>query len=1336
MEHDATTRYAVVLLGLLLLVWGSGIGEGVAQTLSAEERARLTPRLRPIVTAGSPARLGPLLRGTRLSSNATGEVGQRYGVFVHASDLEALREMDLSVREVGPGLATARVTAAELRRVVALEEVRAISPARTYEPLNDVARGVTGVQAVQDGALGQKYTGNGVLACVIDTGIDWAHRDFRASEDASKSRIRSIWDQTLRPQSGETTPAGFDYGVEYTREDVEDEIDGSPTRSVRSTDTNGHGTHVAGTVAGNGGASPDRIHRGMAPEADIVAVKTDFSGTGIADGLQYCGRMAEAERQPVVVTLGSGAEGGPHDGSSALAQSIDHFVGAGRTVVVAAGNGGDAERHVARTLSPGGADSLRIQVPRYQPREGAQNDVAFRLDIWLPDDDRVPMTVLTPRGQAVPVVADSAAAVRTGEGTVVYEESVGPQGARHIEIVVLDEEGGAPPAAGRWAVAMKNDAAVSTTVHSWLVETTTKSRLLGGDRRHTLSTPATARGALTVGAWTPAGYWSQRGPDGRSEGEERSGVVAPFSGRGPLLGGGKKPDLVAPGQWTVSSRARTASIFSERTGRGGDYAMLRGTSTAAATTAGAVALLLQQNPSLSAERAATILTESARTNGDTERPWTADRGHGTLDLYRAMAKQRGITVATREQMAYDRPATGDERTAYTLGGGKTESMAVRFTPSRSARVNGLYVRTGSGPANRLRDSLQVEVWTDREGRPGQPVGGAVQIAPDALGDQTMNFVSLAEAGVVVEKGTDYHLVLTPGDGGGELDVMAERRSVDGRSALLQQGSWTALSTADLAIRVSTAMGLELPPPQLAAPAPTAIRDGAEPVTVSWEAVPDAAAYTIQVSSSPRFAPPQTDTLKSRSLSQSLAGLTPGTAYHWRVRGEYREYTGAWSSTRSFLVYPAAIDVRVSRSIQTGTGDPGYRLVALPGRGATSVSRTVDGNAGDAWQAFWDTGAPTDAFVSVGDGARFRFRPGNGVWLRSEEAWTARTSVPTVPLSDDGTYEVELHEGWNVISNPFEKDVAWSAVEATNDGALPPLWRYTGRFEQATTFASARTGEAFYVLNDQGREALRIPYPAFPDAPSGGPAKSNRPPAMTLTASQGESLAGQVRVGITENADDGRDEYDQVAPPDRFADTSFRIESGGEDVPGRQRHLAAEYRSTKTDGHTFSLVLRAEPGTPVEIRAEGVDAFEGQEVVLIDPDAGTSYDLRTGPTITIQPDEGPRSLRLLVGSPDYVEAKKNVTLPSELQFLPNYPNPFRQQTTLEYVLPEPGAVRLAVYDVLGRQVRVLVDQKQKAGRHTVAWNGRDESGKRMASGVYLARLVVDGQTKVRKLTFVR
>jgi hypothetical protein len=346
------------------------------------------------------------------------------------------------------------------------------------------------------------------------------------------------------------------------------------------------------------------------------------------------------------------------------------------------------------------------------------------------------------------------------------------------------------------------------------------------------------------------------------------------------------------------------------------------------------------------------------------------------------------------------------------------------------------------------------------------------------------------------------------------------------------------------------------------------------------------------------------------------------------------------------------------------------------------------------------------------------------------------SVPTVPLREDGTYALELHDGWNIISNPFDLDVSWAAVDAANEGSVPPLWRFGGSFERTETFASARTGTAFYVLNDQDREVLRLPYPAFPDAPTGSAAPAAGPPALTLEAVRAGTTRSAVRVGVSDDAADGRDRYDAVAPPTRFSRVALRLAAPTEDAPPRQQQWAAEYRSSTTDGHTFSLTLRASPGAPVTLRATGLDVFDGQEVVLVDPAAGATHDLRVTSTVTLRPEEGPRSLRLLVGSADYVETKQQVALPSDIQFLPNYPNPFSDQTTLEYVLPEPGPVRLAVYDVLGRQVRVLVDERQSAGRHTVPWNGHDESGRRMASGMYLARLVVGETTKVRKMTFVR
>jgi hypothetical protein len=69
---------------------------------------------------------------------------------------------------------------------------------------------------------------------------------------------------------------------------------------------------------------------------------------------------------------------------------------------------------------------------------------------------------------------------------------------------------------------------------------------------------------------------------------------------------------------------------------------------------------------------------------------------------------------------------------------------------------------------------------------------------------------------------------------------------------------------------------------------------------------------------------------------------------------------------------------------------------------------------------------------------------------------------------------------------------------------------------------------------------------------------------------------------------------------------------------------------------------------------------------------------------------------------------------------SYPNPFNPSTTLSYRLPQDAAVRLEIYDLIGRKIRSLVDESKSAGYYHVVWNGRDQMGKEVASGVYLYR----------------
>ena len=94
------------------------------------------------------------------------------------------------------------------------------------------------------------------------------------------------------------------------------------------------------------------------------------------------------------------------------------------------------------------------------------------------------------------------------------------------------------------------------------------------------------------------------------------------------------------------------------------------------------------------------------------------------------------------------------------------------------------------------------------------------------------------------------------------------------------------------------------------------------------------------------------------------------------------------------------------------------------------------------------------------------------------------------------------------------------------------------------------------------------------------------------------------------------------------------------------------------------------------------------------------------------------------------------LPDSDQLQQNAPNPFNNQTVLSYFLHAPGPARLEVFSLTGQRVAVLRQGPQKAGYHRLRWNGRDDVGRPMASGMYLYRLVTDEVALTRKLMLLR
>jgi len=93
-------------------------------------------------------------------------------------------------------------------------------------------------------------------------------------------------------------------------------------------------------------------------------------------------------------------------------------------------------------------------------------------------------------------------------------------------------------------------------------------------------------------------------------------------------------------------------------------------------------------------------------------------------------------------------------------------------------------------------------------------------------------------------------------------------------------------------------------------------------------------------------------------------------------------------------------------------------------------------------------------------------------------------------------------------------------------------------------------------------------------------------------------------------------------------------------------------------------------------------------------------------------------------------------PVQTTLAQNSPNPFNPSTTIEYTLGQGGTVALRVYDLNGRMVRELVNEAQDADRHAVAWDGRDDMGRAMASGVYFYQLNAPGVKETRRMVLTK
>ncbi len=566
-----------------------------------------------------------------------------------------VRAEDRGLLDVAPGFGAIRLHRDALALFVKHNpDLRPVaSPPR--HTLIDAATAWDGAEVFRE-ELG--IDGTGVVIGIIDTGIDAAHRDFIGSD--LLTRIAWMINRQdpvglypeLEKKYGCTDPDQSPCAV-FGASDINSlllfNLDGAPR------DFDGHGTHVTSLAAGNGGIadSDDPRYAGIAPGATLIIASPSggggFSDPDIVRAAKFVFEQAEAMGMPAVVNVSLGSDFGPHDGTSALEQGLAALLGPpGRVMVVAAGNSGaiypvDDQGpfgvHTEAHVSPNAVTRVTIQQP------GASGEISGSGFVWVNfrPGDEVSVGLEGPDG------AEWIGLVAPGDDAGYEDGSIN---AGVINNVVDDRSELTPETNGAivfWDGSWQGDTARFAVLLKGEGDAQLWITGLGGAgqgggtlglsferalKTGTVSVPASHPDLIAVGCTLNRSSWRPWGSIGVLEIESFGGMapivdsVCYFSGAGPTPSGGMKPDILAPGGFVAGAMSRDAdprtnpnSIFAASSCPDparpcylvdDTHALTSGTSMSSPQVAGAAALLLQMDPTLTQTEVRELLQAGAR----------------------------------------------------------------------------------------------------------------------------------------------------------------------------------------------------------------------------------------------------------------------------------------------------------------------------------------------------------------------------------------------------------------------------------------------------------------------------------------------------------------------------------------------------------------------------------------------------------------------------------------------------------------------------------------------------------------------------------------------------
>ena len=422
-------------------------------------------------------------------------------------------------------------------------------------------------------------SGRGTTVCIIDSGIDYTHPDFRNPDGTT--RIVALWDQTipansvpnaLSPDTVLGPPEGYFLGTLFPQEIINEALNATNPQTrfsiCPSQDPSGHGTHVAGIAAGNGRVSNGQ-YRGVAYEADLLVVKlgrpgpNSFPSTSLLMmAIDFTVRQSLLANTPLAINLSFGNTYGSHSGSSLLETYLDAASELGRiSIAVGSGNEGVSSGHTGGLLADGETEIIQFSISDFS--------TSLNIQIWKNYWDEFSITLIPPVGAGITLPLSPGTWRYTFDETEVYSYNGDPTPYTPFQEIYLDFlPNNTYLTPGIWTIRLVAQKIRNGIWDMWMPSAAIRNEataFLRPTPDTTLTIPSTATRAITVGAY-----------------DSFQNTIAPFSGRGFTWNNQFiKPDLVAPGV-NITSCAP-----------GGGYEQRSGTSMATPFVTGCASLLMQ-----------------------------------------------------------------------------------------------------------------------------------------------------------------------------------------------------------------------------------------------------------------------------------------------------------------------------------------------------------------------------------------------------------------------------------------------------------------------------------------------------------------------------------------------------------------------------------------------------------------------------------------------------------------------------------------------------------------------------------------------------------------------